>query len=134
MIDRWGTEEYAGGEGLFANAGVVETRTRTMAVASAGIGTWSAGTANGIASVSANVGTASAVASYGYDGVSAFANASLASVGAQVGPVSGKVGLDATTGGSIGWGGVEASFLGFGFSVGLKTGISLPFASFSIGL
>jgi hypothetical protein len=134
IIDRWDTKAYAEGDTLHAFSGVITTKTRKIATASAGVASWSAGTAKGIASVNASVATASATASFGYDGASAFANASLVSVGAQLGPVNARAGLDLTSGASIGWGGIDVSVLGFGVSLGPKLGVSLPFFSFSVGL
>jgi hypothetical protein len=134
IIDRWDTGAYVQGDTLHAFSGVITTNTRKIATASAGVASWSAGTAKGIASINASVATASATASIGYDGASAFANASLVSVGAQLGPVNARAGLDLTSGASIGWGGIEVSVLGFGVSLGPKLGVSLPFFSFSVGL
>ncbi len=134
IIDRWETDAFAQGDTLHAHSGVLTTKTRKIATASAGVASWSAGTAKGIASVNASVATASATASVGYDGVSAFANASLVSVGAQVGPLNAKAGLDLTTGASVGLGGVDVSVVGFGFSLGPKLGISCPLFSISFGL
>ena len=45
--------------------------------------------------------------------------------------VDARLGLNASTGAEIGPAGVSASFLGFGASVGRKTGISTPFGEFS---
>jgi hypothetical protein len=135
IVDRWGTKGYAEVQPPSASAGVVTTKTRKIASAHAGVITSCAGTPHGIASVHASLLTASATASYGFDGVSAFANASLASVGVQAGPVNASVGVNLTTGVHLGTLGViEASILGFGFSIGPKIGFSTPFCSISFGL
>ena len=43
------------------------------------------------------------------------------------------VGLQANTGVSIGPTGISADFLGFGFSIGAKTRVSLPFFDIGFG-
>ncbi len=58
-------------------------------------------------------------------GVGAMAQAEIASASASAGPVDVKLGLGVDTGAYIGLGGVEAKILGFGFSIGVKTGISI---------
>ncbi|XP_056591760.1 uncharacterized protein LOC130411288 [Triplophysa dalaica] len=55
----------------------------------------------------------------------AMARAELASASAKAGPVTVKAGLGLDTGASISLHGVEAKFLGTGFSFGSKIGISL---------
>jgi hypothetical protein len=56
-------------------------------------------------------------------------------VGVQAGPVNASVGVNLTTGVHLGTLGViEASILGFGFSIGPKIGFSTPFCSISFGL
>ncbi|CAM4731380.1 unnamed protein product [Leuciscus chuanchicus] len=57
--------------------------------------------------------------------VGAMARAELASASANAGPVGVKVGLGVDTGASIGVTGVEAKFLGTGFSIGPKTSVSV---------
>ncbi|XP_057188078.1 uncharacterized protein LOC130553235 isoform X2 [Triplophysa rosa] len=69
--------------------------------------------------------SAGAEASVGALGASAMARAEVASVCAKAGPVGVKVGLGVDTGVSVGLGGFEAKFLGFGFTIGPKTSISL---------
>ncbi|XP_026077884.1 uncharacterized protein LOC113055709 [Carassius auratus] len=57
--------------------------------------------------------------------VEAMARAEVASASASVGPVGVKVGLGFDTGASAGLDGVEAKFLGTGFSIGQKNSISV---------
>ncbi|KAA0722679.1 hypothetical protein E1301_Tti015496 [Triplophysa tibetana] len=57
--------------------------------------------------------------------VGAMGRAEVASASAKAGPVTVKAGLGFDTGASIGLGGVEAKFLGTGFSIGAKTGVSV---------
>uniref|UniRef100_A0A672SXN4 Uncharacterized protein n=1 Tax=Sinocyclocheilus grahami TaxID=75366 RepID=A0A672SXN4_SINGR len=57
--------------------------------------------------------------------VRAMARAEVASASAKAGPVGVKVGLGFDTGASAGEDGVEAKFLGTGFSIGQKNSISL---------
>ncbi|XP_048028875.1 uncharacterized protein LOC125256717 [Megalobrama amblycephala] len=68
---------------------------------------------------------ASAGAEASVIGVGAMARAEIASASAKAGPVGAKLGLGFDTGASVGLGGVEAKFLGTGFSIGPKTGISV---------
>ncbi|XP_016331860.1 uncharacterized protein LOC107680489 isoform X2 [Sinocyclocheilus anshuiensis] len=68
---------------------------------------------------------ASAGAEVSVVGVGAMARAEIASASAKAGPVGVKLGLGVDTGASAGLGGVEAKFLGTGFSVGPKTSVSL---------
>ncbi len=58
-------------------------------------------------------------------GVGAMARAEIASASAKAGPLGVKVGLGFDTGASAGLDGVEAKFLGTGFSVGKKNSISV---------
>ncbi|MGH0132455.1 UNVERIFIED_CONTAM: hypothetical protein FKN15_030524 [Acipenser sinensis] len=58
-------------------------------------------------------------------GASAMAKAELASASASAGPVGVKVGLGVDTGVSVGVDGVEAKFLGTGYSIGTKTSVSV---------
>ncbi|KAF4107748.1 uncharacterized protein LOC131548939 [Onychostoma macrolepis] len=67
-------------------------------------------------------------------GVGAMAQVEIASASVSAGPVDVKLGLGVDTGGYIGLGGVEAKILGFGFSVGRKTGISLLGSEVSFSL
>lgn len=48
------------------------------------------------------------------------------------GRVNLRAGLNVDTGGSVGPGGVEVKFLGFGVSAGKKTGVSTPFGGVSV--
>ena len=48
-------------------------------------------------------------------------------VNVKSGPVHARIGLNVDTETSVGSDGVETKFLGFGVSVGRKTGISTPF-------
>lgn len=57
--------------------------------------------------------------------VGAMARAEIASASAKAGPVGVKLGLGVDTGVSIGVNGVEARFLGTGFSIGPKTSVSV---------
>ncbi|XP_067243166.1 uncharacterized protein [Chanodichthys erythropterus] len=68
---------------------------------------------------------ASAGAEASVIGVAAMARAEIVSASAKAGPVGAKLGLGFDTGASAGLGGVEAKFLGTGFSIGPKTGISV---------
>ncbi|KAJ8412250.1 hypothetical protein AAFF_G00145170 [Aldrovandia affinis] len=63
--------------------------------------------------------------------VSAMADAELMSVSGKVGPVDAKVGLSVKTGASIGADGLEAKFLGTGFTFGKR--ISMSFLGSEIG-
>ncbi|XP_041081480.1 uncharacterized protein LOC121298420 [Polyodon spathula] len=58
-------------------------------------------------------------------GASAMARAEVASASASAGPLGVKVGLAVDTGASVGVDGIEAKFLGTGFSVGPKTSVSV---------
>ncbi|XP_052465169.1 uncharacterized protein LOC128022011 isoform X2 [Carassius gibelio] len=58
-------------------------------------------------------------------GAKVMARAEVASASASVGPVGVKVGLGFDTGASVGEDGVEAKFLGTGFSIGQKNSISV---------
>uniref|UniRef100_A0A8C1S172 Uncharacterized protein n=1 Tax=Cyprinus carpio TaxID=7962 RepID=A0A8C1S172_CYPCA len=68
---------------------------------------------------------ASAGAGASVVGAAAMARAEIASASAKAGPVGVKVGLGLDTGASIGLDGVEAKFLGTGFSIGPKTSVSV---------
>ncbi len=68
---------------------------------------------------------ASAAAGASTAGVGAIARAEIASASAKAGPLGVKVGLGFDTGASAGLDGVEAKFLGTGFSVVPKTSISV---------
>ncbi|KAK7119025.1 hypothetical protein R3I94_021017 [Phoxinus phoxinus] len=57
--------------------------------------------------------------------VGAMARAELVSASGKAGPFGGKLGLGVDTGASIGVSGVEAKFLGTGFSIGPKTSVSI---------
>ena len=46
--------------------------------------------------------------------------------------VDARLGLNASTGAELGPAGASVSFLGFGISVGRKTGFSFPFVEFSL--
>ncbi|KTF78982.1 hypothetical protein cypCar_00047016 [Cyprinus carpio] len=66
--------------------------------------------------------------------IGAMARAEIASASAKAGPIGVKVGLGFDTGASIGLGGVEAKFLGFGFSFGSKMGLSFLGSEVSLSL
>ncbi|XP_056619674.1 uncharacterized protein LOC130433905 [Triplophysa dalaica] len=68
---------------------------------------------------------ASIGAEAGLGKVGALARAEVASASAKAGPVTVKAGLGFDTGASVGLDGVEAKFLGTGFSIGPKTGVSV---------
>ncbi|RHZ36419.1 hypothetical protein [endosymbiont GvMRE of Glomus versiforme] len=81
-------------------------------------------------------GSLGAEAGAGSGGVTAKARAGVDLINASKeidgGRVNARVGINADTGGSVGPGGVEAKFLGFGVSVGKKTGLSSPFGEVSV--
>jgi len=54
-----------------------------------------------------------------------------ATANTDAGKVNARIGINADTGGSVGPGGVEAKFLGFGVSLGKKTGFSTPLGELS---
>ncbi len=66
--------------------------------------------------------------------VGAMVRAEIASASASAGPLDVKLGLGVDTGGYIGLGGVEAKFLGTGFSIGQKTSISFLGSELSFSL
>uniref|UniRef100_A0A8C0YAX2 Uncharacterized protein n=2 Tax=Cyprinus carpio TaxID=7962 RepID=A0A8C0YAX2_CYPCA len=68
---------------------------------------------------------ASAGAEVSGTGAGAMARAEIASASAKAGPVGLKVGLGFDTGASVGLDGVEAKFLGTGFTIGKKTSVSV---------
>ncbi|KAK1898193.1 Structure-specific endonuclease subunit slx4 [Dissostichus eleginoides] len=59
------------------------------------------------------------------EGAEVFARAELASVSASAGPLKAKLGLSLDTGVGVGVDGVQAQFLGTGFSLGRKIGFSV---------
>ena len=69
----------------------------------------------------------------GVGGVSAMAKAEVCRAEASVPGIAVGVGLNVNTGAQVGPTGAELKILGFGFSVGLKTGISTPFGDIRFG-
>ena len=76
------------------------------------------------AEAGAGLGGATAKVRAGIDVINATANT-------DAGKVNARIGINADTGGSVGPGGVEAKFLGFGVSLGKKTGFSTPLGELS---
>ena len=77
--------------------------------------------------------SASAHCEYGLNN-SAGVNASLVRAEGHLGPIQVGTGLQCDCNASIGVNGVEASFLGTGFSIGPKVGIKTPFIDLSVKL
>ncbi|CAG2219289.1 unnamed protein product [Mytilus edulis] len=67
---------------------------------------------------------AGAYAGATFTGVSAMATDGVGTASAKAGPIGIKVGLQQDTGAYVGVDGLEAKFIGIGFSIGLKTCIS----------
>lgn len=65
-------------------------------------------------------------------GATAKYSASIDAVNFNTKGISGNIGLDVGSGGSVGPTGVEVKFLGFGVDVGKKTGFSTPFGGLSV--
>jgi hypothetical protein len=68
----------------------------------------------------------------GLGGLTAGYSASLDVVSASSHGVSGKIGLDGGSKFAVGPGSLEVKAVGFGFSIGKKTGFSTPFGELSI--
>ncbi|KAJ8389883.1 hypothetical protein AAFF_G00113520 [Aldrovandia affinis] len=75
--------------------------------------------------VEAKIANAKLSGEFTLNKVSAMADAELVSVSAKAGPVDAKLGLSAKTGASVGADGVEAKFLGTGFTIGKRMSVSL---------
>ena len=103
--------------------------TENKAFANASLAEFQANLGN-VASVKADALSASAHAEYGWNN-SVGAEAALVKVEGSVGPVKMSTGLNADCNAHVGIDGIGATFLGTGFSIGLKPKISTPF--FSIG-
>ncbi len=134
MIDTFDREPDANAEGTYTRAGSYAeafgnkpgTRIpRAGVYAEAGVGRASAEFSVFEAEAKGPNASAAAEASVARLGVGAIARAEIASASAKAGPLGVKVGLGFDTGASIGVDGVEAKFLGTGFSIGPKTSISV---------
>ncbi|KAK9966908.1 hypothetical protein ABG768_003990 [Culter alburnus] len=131
MIDTFDRPGKAKAEGTYAGAGTYAAAfdgkgkriPRIGACAAAGVGRARAELS--VLEAEAKGPNASAGAEASLTGVAAMARAEIASASASAGPVGLKVGLGVDTGASIGLGGVEAKFLGTGFSIGPKTSVSV---------
>lgn len=77
--------------------------------------------------------SASAHCEYGLNN-SAGVNASLVRAEGHIGPLKVGTGINFDCNASVGVNGVEASFLGTGFSIGPKIGVKTPFADLSLKL
>ncbi|XP_052466558.1 uncharacterized protein LOC128022810 [Carassius gibelio] len=133
MIDTIDRPADANAEGTYARAGAYAEAfenkpgkriPKAGVYAEAGIGRASAEFSVFRVEAKGPNAAASAEATAARLGAGAMAQAEIGSASASAGPLDVKLGLGVDTGGYIGLGGVEAKFLGTGFSIGRKTSIS----------
>ncbi len=143
MIDTFDREPDANAEGTYTRAGSYAeafgkkpgTRIpRAGVYAEAGVGRASAEYRIFRVEAKGPNASAGAEATVARLGVGAMAQAEIASASASAGPLDVKLGLGVDTGAYIGLGGVEAKFLGTGFSIGQKTSISFLGSELSFSL
>ncbi|CAM4731386.1 unnamed protein product [Leuciscus chuanchicus] len=125
MVDTFDRPGDAYAEGAYARAGTYGGKRipKTGVYAKAGYGR--AGAEYSIFKAVAKGPNASVGAEASLVKAGAMARAELGSVSANAGPVRMKLGLGVDTGASVGVNGVEAKFLGTGFSIGPKTSVSV---------
>ncbi len=143
MIDTFDRSPDANAEGTYTRAGSYAeafghkpgTRIpRAGVYAEAGVGRASAEYSVFRVEAKGPNASAGAEATVARLGVGAMAQAEIASASASAGPLDVKLGLGVDTGAYIGLGGVEAKFLGTGFSIGQKTSISFLGSELSFSL
>ncbi|MGH0146771.1 UNVERIFIED_CONTAM: hypothetical protein FKN15_008747 [Acipenser sinensis] len=126
IIDTIDREGAASADSTYAGAGTYTTDERIPkagAFAEAGVGRAKA--EYSLFEAEAKGPNAVAGAEVSILGASAIARAEVASASASAGPVGVKVGLGVDTGASVGVDGIEAKFLGTGFSIGPKPSVSV---------
>ncbi|XP_048029626.1 uncharacterized protein LOC125257202 [Megalobrama amblycephala] len=132
MIDTFDRPGNTKAEGTYAGAGTYASGLedkpgkripKAGAYAAAGVGRARAELS--VLEAEAKGPNASAGAEMSWVGSGAMARAEIASASAKAGPVGVKLGLGFDTGVSAGVDGLEAKFLGTGFSIGPKTSVSV---------